>query len=237
MRFRSFRSLGLVVAVAAFSTGCGATRNPLQTSLAAVTRTLGQSASSTLTLAGATAIGAFHARADGVGAFAFTSGIGYERIDVPVGGGRVGSVFLVFLPGRIYLQPLTRSSTSLPQGKTWVSASVTGPGSPPTRFPRFVEQAESFNPVVPLEEIVWGAESATNLGERVINHVPLAEYRVTVSLRRVLSRATGPLAPVVRATVVREIAALRAARFADGTISAPITVWVDLSGTRRPGTG
>ena len=216
--------LVVAVTVVAGSTlaGCGATANPLARVLAAAKATSSQSALAHLSLAGSSAFGARYDLVLAPAAFAFPSRIGYERVDLPpLADQKPRRLFLVFLPTKVYLQPLLAGGAALPGGKTWVSAAFTGPRSVEVDFPRFAAQVEGLNVQLLLDEILWGTASASLVGEPVVDHVPLSEYSVSVDLERVLSGAQAPSAGATRAAVRQELAAPGGRRFAR------ISVWVD----------
>ncbi len=214
----------MVVAVAAASTlaGCGGSSDPKQSVLAAATLTASQSASAKLTLEGSTAFGAAHLLVVTRAAFAFPTRIGYERVDLPPAQ-KPRKAYLVFLPNKVLLAPILAGGAALPEGASWVSASLTGPGFvAQTAFPRFVAQVEGLNAQLLLDEILWGTTSASLVGEPVINHVPLSEYSVSIDLKRVLSKRTG-------ATGRRHESGRRAAtrRPRRSPVRRRISVWID----------
>src|SRR4029077_10330755 len=114
-----------------------------------------------------TAFGAAHPLVVARGAFAFPKRLGYERVTVPPESAP-SKAYLVFLPNRILLAPTLAGGTALPDGASWVSAPLTGPASVEAHFPKFVAQAEGLNAQLPLDEIRWGTESVSLVGERVI---------------------------------------------------------------------
>lgn len=209
---------GLAFALA----GCGASSDPLHTALTAVTKTLSDTALGRLSLSGGDVFGVGDAPVLGKGAYVFTSGVGYEAIDRPGGAGRV---FLVFLPTKVYVAP--SSPTALPSGKSWISAALVGPNAAAARFPGLAAQLEGLNPQLLLDEIVWGAVAVAHVGDPVVNHLPLSEYRVTVDLPRALSRATGPAAGAMRSAIDQELATLATRPTASDRRRVPITIWLD----------
>jgi hypothetical protein len=67
-----------------------------------------------------------------------------------------------------------------------------------------------------LDELSWGAVAATQTGTPVVNHLPVAVYRVSVNLKQALSKATG----VTHTAIADELAA-------NGSSTVSIVVWVD----------
>jgi hypothetical protein len=227
---RQLLLLPMVVAIVVTFTlaGCGANPDALHTAVAAATRTLSGTAVSDVTLRGVNVFGKARATVFAKGAFVFRTGLGYERIDLPaVKRQGAARAYLVFLPTQFYFERRSSAGTVLYNGKSWVSAALTGAESVHTIAPRFVEQVESLTPQLLLDEIVWGGEAASHVGEPVVNHVPLSEYRVTVNLKRALSAATGPSSGAMRVAIEEELAALRVSRAPSRSPSVPVTVWVD----------
>ena len=60
-----------------------------------------------------------------------------------------------------------------------------------------------------LDEIAWGARSASSVGARVVQSVPMEEYRVSVDLARALSAAGGLGAAAIAAAIEQELDASR----------------------------
>ena len=101
-------------------------------------------------------------------------------------------------------------------GKGWVAPAVVGPASVDAIVPRFVLQTQALGPQLLLDELSWGAVSATHVASPVVNHVPQAEYRVTVNLKQALSKATG----VTHTAIKDELSA-------NGSSTVSMLVWVD----------
>ena len=91
-------------------------------------------------------------------------------------------------------------------GKAWVAAAIIGPTSVDSIVPRFVLQVQALSPQLPLDELSWGAVSATQIATPVVNHLPLTEYRVTLDLKQARSKAAG----VTRAAITDELAVTNA---------------------------
>ena len=214
--------LQLAAAVALIFTfaGCAARPDALHAVTNATATTLSQPLQSDLTLHGAELSGVVWPTVFGRGAFVLDSGLGYERLDLPAASHQpAGREFLDFLPTRLYFARTSSAGTVEYNGKPWVSAALSGRGSVDAILPRFVLQVEALDPQLLLDEIAWGAEAATHLGEPVVDHVPLSEYRVTVNLTKASATATGAL----RTAIEDE-------RAANGAATVPITVRVDGSG-------
>jgi len=138
------------------------------------------------------------------GEFAFRRGLGYAAVQVPARGERAaGTAYLVFQPTRLWIKPV--SSAGLPQGALWVSTAPAAARSPTSSL---AFALEGMNPQLLLEEIAAGAVAASSSGHRVVDHVPYAQYDVTVDPARALAatRTTGAL----RVAMQRQLAALRA---------------------------
>ena len=198
----------------------------MHTVVAAATRTLSSgTAAANLTLHGANVFGTVRAKTYARGEFLFRPELGYEAVYLPeVRGQTLPKEYFLILPAKVYFGRSSREQTTLYNGKRWISAALTGPES---RDPHFVEQVEGLSPQLLLDEILWGGVSASHVGDPVLNHVPVAEYRVSVNLTRALSAATGPSAGAMKVAITAELAALRASQPAGGSESVPVTVWVD----------
>jgi hypothetical protein len=84
-----------------------------------------------------------------------------------------------------------------------------------------------MNPQLLLEEIATGAVAASSSGQRVVDHVPLTEYVVSVDLVRALAAAeTGAL----RTAMQQELSALRAGRGTHASSLVRIVARVDGAG-------
>jgi hypothetical protein len=216
------------LAAAAVLAGCGgdegSSEDALPKVLAAVSQTLSQTAVSNLTLDGAQALGAAgDETVYGRGAFIFPTNLGYQAIAIPdPRGGDPIKAFLVFRPGRVYLLPI--KGVALPRGKLWLSARV-GKASPRADVARFVTQAESINPQLFLNEILWGGSKAEAAGDQVVRHVPFKRYRVTVDLKRALTGARSTF-PAMAVAIESQLKARQAA----GSTTMPVTVLVDAAG-------
>lgn len=228
-------------------TGCGGTRSggeaakgtasghaargALSVVKAAARSTLAAPAGVEFELRGARAFGSSSsAPVLGSGEFDFPSGTGSEKIDLgEVGHQEPGNERVIFLPARVYLQPKAPSTTVLPKGKEWMSATLAGSETVKTNFPSFVLQVEGVNPQFLLAEISGGAVSATPRGHASIGGMPARAYDVDVDLARALSASDGPSAAVFGEAIQSELAAL-ASGAAEGGQRTSIRVWVDGTG-------
>lgn len=226
--------------------GCGGTRNGGQAAKSAASKrvrtdalsvvkagarsTLATPAGVEFELRGARTFGSSSAPVLGSGEFDFPSGTGSEKIDLgEIGHQEPGNERVIFLPSRVYLQPKAPSTTVLPKGKEWVSATLAGSETVKTNFPSFVLQVEGVNPQFLLEEISGGAVSASRAGEDSIAGEPARAYDVDVDLPTALSAFNGPTAPAFGAAVQSELAAL-AGGAAKGSQRTSIRVWIDREG-------
>jgi hypothetical protein len=141
----------------------------------------------------------------------------------------------------VLLQPSPAPAGLLPAGKFWIAvgAGGTDPTARPSR--RLVAQLEALTPELALREIAWGAQAAASAGEQVVDHVPAAEYTVTVDLAKALAGARRAHSPVLAAAIAEQIAALRAQGARGSTLD--VHLWVDGPGyveqvqSAPPGTG
>lgn len=218
-------TLGLVVlALGALGlAACGSTESPLRAVVNASTKSLTQTAGSSTVLSGAAAFGG-GAPVRVQEAFAFPRGLGYGAIPVPARGTHPShTVYLDFFPTSVDLESL--AGITLPSGKTWISGSLVV--APPRRFPRFAEQLEGMNPALLLDELAWGATTATSRGQDVIDHVPYAEYAVVLDLRRALAGSRRARNRAMSAAIADEIGATASTGATQGRVTARMTVWVD----------
>src|SRR5262249_15166981 len=82
----------------------------------------------------------------------------------------------------VYLAPWPTPAGVLPPGKIWISVAFAGHGAAANRV--LAAQLEGLAAELPLEEVAWGAHAASHVGTRVVGHVPLEEYRVSVDLAK-----------------------------------------------------
>lgn len=209
--------------------GCGGGGNHIGTVLQAARTTLAQRVSLTMTVHGASLLGARAHAATGQAAFDFAAALGYEATNFPAS----GTVFFDFLPSAVYLQPFARTGL---QGRAWLELPLEASGAR-APSPALLELLEAFNPAFALSEIVDGAVSVRSVGTRVIAHTPYAAYDVTVDLRRALAAATSSSTRPFAGAIRGELAAAGSA----GTVT--IMIWVNGPGqigeleAAFPGTG
>jgi hypothetical protein len=200
----------VAVLLAALLSGCGGSSDPLSSVSTAVDTSLAHVFSARVTLTGAGALGAKPNEVlQASGIFDVRRGLAYERVDLP---GPLDQNklpprdFLVFLPAKIFLFPATQRA--LPAGKSVISVPLSGPGVAVTGATRFVAQAMGLNALLLLDEIAAGGTAAAKTGSEIVAHVPFVDYRVTIDLRRALSRVHGPFVRAERLAIRRELAAL-----------------------------
>ena len=180
----------LAAAIPLAVSGCGGRSDPLTSVAGATSKTLGQTAGFDLTLSRSSAFGAARGPVFGRGASRFAAGLAYEALDLSRIANRVPyTMYLLFLPERVLLKPDPAPSGLLPGGKLWIEVGPDHQGSPTAGDPELMAQLEGLTPELALREIEWGAVKASFGGERVVRHVPLAEYRVTVNLAKALAAA------------------------------------------------
>lgn len=208
----------------------GAAGRALSTVRVAARNTLASSVGVEFELRGARALGSSSAPVLGSGEFDFPAGTGTEAIDLgEIGRQEPGNEHVIFMPTRVYLQPKARSTTVLPKGKQWVSATLTGSDSVSTNFPSFALQVEAVNPQLLLAEIAGGAVAASPSTGASIGGEQARGYDVTVDLARSLGTYRGPTAPVLGAAIQSELAALASGGPAQGQHTS-IRAWVDSAG-------
>jgi hypothetical protein len=151
----------------------------------------------------------------GRAAYDFTSGLGYEFLQLRLRAGTYQTVFFDFQPATFLLAPSPAPAGTLPAGKFWISVPLTGPGADRA----LAAQAGGLAPLLPLDEIVWGARSAASLGTRVVESVPMHEYRVSVDLATALSAARSARREAIAAAIEQELHASPSGRLS-------ILVWV-----------
>ena len=191
-------------------TGCAGSTDPLTSVSTAVDTSLSHAFNARVKLTGAEALGAKpKGELLGAGTFDVGRGLGYERVDLPGPldqAKRPPRDYLVFLRDKIFLAPAAQSA--LPEGKSVISVPLTGAGAAAAGANRFVAQAMGLNPVLLLDEIAAGGTAATKTGSELVQHVHFTDYRVTVNLRRALSRVHGPFARAERIAIRQQLAAL-----------------------------
>jgi hypothetical protein len=165
----------------------------------------------------------------GSGNFAFAAGRGTEAIDLPeLPHQEHGTEHAVFGPGLVYLQPRGTSGRVLPRGKLWLSASLTGSDSVSTNFPSFIGQVEGVNPQLLLDELLWGATSATPTSQQpTVKGLRAQGYTVSVDLPRALAGAGRAGATAFSLAIQQQLTALAGH---GGSTSIQMVAWLDRSG-------
>ncbi|MGD1049670.1 MAG: hypothetical protein ABR947_01205 [Solirubrobacteraceae bacterium] len=213
------RSAGawIVPALAAVALcGCGASGDPLKQVTGAVSKTLAvRWARYEVALERTRLFAAPIAVLGGRAASDFQTGLGYEFLQLKLRAGVYQTLFFDLEPSTFLLSPSPAPAGALPSGKIWISVPLTGPAGDPA----LAAQAEGLAPVLLLDEIAWGARSASSVGARVVQSVPMEEYRVSVDLGLALAGAVRARRGAIAAAITKELTAA-----ASGRVS--ITVWV-----------
>jgi hypothetical protein len=209
--------VGLLLPVAIAS--CGGGGNPLGQVVDAANATRALSGTSYyLTLAGER-LGTSSVRLPtGKAAYDFRAGVGYEALTVQPHSGDTRTIYLDFLPAGVFVAPWPTPSGLLPPGKIWIAVPFAGAGAPRPTDP-LPAQLEGLSPELALDEIAWGARSASSLGTRTVNHVPMHEYLVSVDLAKARSSAQRAGKRAIAAAIASELRASPTGR-------AAIKVWV-----------
>lgn len=151
--------------------------------------------------------------AGGRAAFNLSARIGYAFLDLQRQGSGSQTLWLDLTPTTLLVDPSPPPAGLLPAGKVWISAQLAGADA-------LAGQAEGLYPVLPLDEIAWGAESVRQLGSSVAGHLPLDEFRVTVDLRKAQAAAE-------RAHLAALAAAIRSELSASASPRLSLLVWVN----------
>jgi hypothetical protein len=190
--------------------GCGANADPLRQVVDAAKKTLAiANASYVLSVEGQRVFGPADAVV-GRAAYDFRAGVGYEALTVQRRGGEKRTVYLDFLPAAVYVAPWPTPAGLLPAGKIWISITFAGSGAAANR--PLAPQVEGLAAELPLAEIAWGARSASHDGTRVVRHVPMEEYRVSVDLRKALAAARRTHRVAIATAIERELHGIRSGR-------------------------
>lgn len=213
---RSAGALAVAVAVAAGLCGCGASGTPLHAVNSAVRKTLAVTwLRYELSLERPSLFKAPLSVQGGRAAYDVKTGLGYSflQLQLPSGGSQL--LLCDLEPTTFLLAPSPAPAGVLPAGKSWISA----PLSTPTADHTLAAQAEGLAPALLLDEVAWGARSASSLGTQVVEAVPMAEYRVWVGLGPALAAARKTRQEGIAAAIEEELHASRSKRL-------EITVWV-----------
>ena len=103
--------------------------------------------------------------------------------------------------GDIPARPLAAAAGALPAGKVWISAPLTG--SAADRL--LAAQAEGLAPMLPLTSSLGDPGAPHRWASRVVEGVPMHEYRVSVDLARALSAARRARSAGIAAAIEQEL--------------------------------
>ena len=203
--------LAVVLAAATTLCGCGASSDPLHEVVGATKKTLALSGVSyIMTLERPRLFGPSIETVGGRAAYDFRAGLGYEALTLQRRNGGKRTVYIDFLPAAVYVAPWPTPAGLLPAGKIWIEVAFTGHEAPANR--PLASQLEGLAPELPLEEIAWGARAASHVGTRVVRHVPMEKYRVSVDLAKALSTARRAGRVAVAEAIESELRAARSGR-------------------------
>lgn len=217
-RFLFFKRAFVLVAFAIVVGGCGASANPLHKVVDATGKTLA--------LPGTTYSVTFdrpqplHEAATVLGgraAYDFRAGLGYEALSLEANDGSSRTLYLDFLPAAAYLAPSPAPAGVLPPGKSWISVAL---GAKSAASGTLAAQLAGLAPELLLDEIAWGARSASPAGSSVVGHVPMSRYLVSVDLAKALRAARRAGRPALAAAIVDELHASTSGRV-------ELEVWVN----------
>jgi hypothetical protein len=208
---RSAGALAVLALAAPALGGCGASGHPLREVTGAAGKTLAvRWARYELGLERPQLFTAPIAVQGGRAAHDFQTGLDYAFLQLRLRAGSYQTLFFDLQPSMLLVSPSPPAAGTLPAGKVWISAPLTRP---------LAAQAEGLAPVLALDEVVWGARSVSSLGARVVEGVPMQEYRVSVHLARALSAARRARRTAIAAAIEQELAASQS-----GQVS--IAVWI-----------
>ena len=240
---RARQSTVLLVAAILTLAGCGATGDPLQQAVHAANKTLAlPGVGYDLTLNRSSLFGAWQMPVRGRAVYDPRGGLGYEKLVLEKQDGTSLALYLDILPTRLLVAPSPLPAGLLPEGKSWISAPLTARAD--AKMSRqLTAQAVGLTPELALDELAWGAQAVSFAGERVIDHVPMRAYRVSVNLRKALSAARTAGKKSIAAAIEHEMAALGSSDAGGHPPSLSVTAWVNASGyvarliTTVPGSG
>lgn len=213
---RPVSALVVAVTVAVALSGCGASGTPLHRVNAAVSKTLASTwVRYELSLQRPHLFSASITVQGGRAAYDFKTGLGYLFLQLRRSSNGYQTLFCDLEPAMFLLAPSPAPAGVLPAGKSWISA----PWSSSATDHTLAAQAEGLTPALLLDEVAWGAQSASPLGTRVLETVPMAEYRVTVNLTAALAAAKQRRQTGMAAAIEQELHTNPSRRFA-------ILVWV-----------
>jgi hypothetical protein len=206
----------VLVVTAAALCGCGASGNPLRQVTGAASKTLAvQWARYEVALERPQLFTAPITVLGGRAAYDFRTGLDYEFLQLKLRAGSYQTLYFDLEPTTLLLSPLPTAAGALPAGKMWISVPLGGSGADGA----LAAQAEGLAPVLALDEVAWAARSASTIGARVVEGVPMEEYRVSVDLAKALAAASSAQRTGIAAAIEQEIAASSSTRVS-------ILVWV-----------
>jgi hypothetical protein len=202
----------VLVALAIVVGGCGASADPLHQVVEATAKTLALPGTTyTMTFGRAQP---FHGALNVLGgraAYDFRAGLGYEALSLEAKDGSSRTLYLDFLPAAAYVAPSPAPAGSLPPGKTWISVAL---GAKRVTSGTLAAQLAGLAPELLLDEIAWGARSASPAGSSVVGHVPMSRYLVSVDLAKALRAARLAGRPALVAAIMDELQASKSGRVA-----------------------
>jgi hypothetical protein len=194
--------------------GCGSGGNALKQVVDAANNTRSLSRTSyLLTLEGQRLSVPPVAVSAGKAAYDLKAGVGYEALTVKRPGPGKHTIYLDFVPTGVFVAPWPTPAGLLPPGRIWISVGLAGDRAPGADNP-LPAQLEGLSPELPLDEIAWGARSATSIGTPTVNHVPMHSYRVSVDLAKALSVAKGAGRRAIAAAIESQLHATPSGRTA-----------------------
>jgi hypothetical protein len=224
----------LIVIIGA--TGCGTGGDPRTRVVDAARRTLAvKGAAYDVLLSGQRLSGPSVDLPGGKAAYDLSAGIGYEALTVQPRGGDKRTLYLDFFPTKVAAAPWPTPAGILPPGKMWIAVPFAGKGAP-AAGDGLLAQLEELSPELALDEIAWGAASATSAGTSTVNHVPMSRYRVSIDLKKAYDAARRRHRTAIASAIASE-------QRASPTGKKVIDVWVTGPGhvgrmiTSMPGTG
>lgn len=199
--------------------GCGSSRDPLARAVAATDKTRALPwVRYTLTIEGSQLFEPSIEVVGGRAAYDLRTGLGYEVLELQRRG-RSQLLWLDFRPAGLLLSPSPAPAGLLPAGKTWISVDLSEGAAAPADGD-LAAQVEGLAAELSLDEIAWGADSASFVGTHVIGHVPMDEYEVSVDLTKAHSAARRAGRDAVAAAIEDQLRASRSGRLS-------LRVWVN----------
>lgn len=209
------QKLWLPLAVVVFAlAGCGTTGNPSDRVVGAAKRTLALHwVRYNLTFEQPRLFDPSIRIVGGRAAYNLDARLGFAFLDLQKPDAASQTLWFDVTPTHLLVDPEPPPAGALPPGLVWISAPLPGAEA-------LAGQAEGLGPELPLNEIAWGAQTATHLGSTVEGHVPTDEYRVTVDLRRAQATAE-------RLHLDALAAAIRSELHASASPRLSLRVWVN----------